>query len=424
MQRRTRTPDTTKPSRGKVRYVPAILAVSVLLATACGASKDETTAPSDRPAETTTTDVKGAHAEDPAFAGTLRPVIEQELRDNAIPGAVVLIDKGGEGRWVESFGTATVGTDVPPEPTDYFRVGSNTKTMTATVILQLVEEGEIGLDDPVAKYHAGVPNGDTMTIAQLLAMRSGLPNYTDHPSFLQDPLKAWQPEELLALSFAKPVNFAPGAEFEYSNTNYILLGLIIEQVTRCRRRRCSGSASSSRSDSPTPRFLRSATTRSRPPPPWLHVPHRRCDARHDQVDARAAGRGLRRHAAADRRHRLEPVARLDRGLRDLDRRGHGGVHQEARGRRPPRRGDPAARLDSIQPIDPARPNGPGYGLGLARISPNLIGHDGQIPGFTTLAVHDPAIDLTVVILTNLYELPTGSLPIVPFLAPIVDVFYG
>ena len=82
------------------------------------------------------------------------------------------------------------------------------------------------------------------------------------------------------------------------------------------------------------------------------------------------------------------------------------------------------RLDSIQPIDPTRPNGPGYGLGLARISPNLIGHDGQIPGFTTLAVHDPAIDLTVVILTNLYELPTGSLPIVPFLAPIVDVFYG
>jgi len=82
------------------------------------------------------------------------------------------------------------------------------------------------------------------------------------------------------------------------------------------------------------------------------------------------------------------------------------------------------RLDSIQPIDPDRPDGPGYGYGLARIPPNLIGHDGQIPGYVTLAVYDPDIDLLVVVLTNLYETPAQKLPAVQLLKPVVDLFYG
>ena len=82
------------------------------------------------------------------------------------------------------------------------------------------------------------------------------------------------------------------------------------------------------------------------------------------------------------------------------------------------------RLNSINPVDPTKPNGSGYGLGLARIAPNLIGHDGQIPGYTTLAVYDPHIDLLVVILTNLYETPAQKLPVAPLLSPIVDLFYG
>ena len=106
--------------------------------------------------------------------------------------------------------------------------------MTAAVILQLAQEGKLSLDDPVSKYVPGVPNGDNITIAELLEMRSGLYNYTNAPeisaSMDDDPTKVWTPDELLAIAFAHPPNFPPGTAYEYNNTNYVLLGLIIEKV--------------------------------------------------------------------------------------------------------------------------------------------------------------------------------------------------
>ena len=106
--------------------------------------------------------------------------------------------------------------------------------MTAAVIVQLAQEGKLSLDDPVSKYVPGVPNGDNITIAELLKMRSGLYNYTDAPKFWaildRDPTKVWSPAELLAIAFTHPPNFPPGTGFHYSNTNYALLGLIAEKV--------------------------------------------------------------------------------------------------------------------------------------------------------------------------------------------------
>jgi D-alanyl-D-alanine carboxypeptidase len=106
--------------------------------------------------------------------------------------------------------------------------------MTAAVILQLAQEGKLRLSDPVSKYVPGVPNGDNITIAQLLEMRSGLYNYTNGPelsaSIDRDPTKVWTPAELLAIAFADPPNFPPGTKYEYNNTNYVLLGLIAEKV--------------------------------------------------------------------------------------------------------------------------------------------------------------------------------------------------
>src|SRR5262249_28790869 len=125
--------------------------------------------------------------------------------------------------------------DKPMSLGDYFRIGSNTKTMTSTVILQLVEEGKLKLDDPIAKYIPGVPNGDKVTITNLSEMRSGLYSYSFDPAFNatldKDPQKAWTPEELLKIAFSHPVNGPPGQTFDYSNTNIILLGLVIEKLT-------------------------------------------------------------------------------------------------------------------------------------------------------------------------------------------------
>ena len=106
--------------------------------------------------------------------------------------------------------------------------------MTAAVIMQLAQEGKLSLDDPVSKYVPGVPNGDRITIAELLEMRSGLYNYTDAPevsaSLDRDPTKVWTPAEVLAIAFAHPPNFPPGTAYEYNNTNYALLGLVAEKV--------------------------------------------------------------------------------------------------------------------------------------------------------------------------------------------------
>jgi D-alanyl-D-alanine carboxypeptidase len=107
--------------------------------------------------------------------------------------------------------------------------------MTAAVILQLVQEGKLRLEDPVAKYRPEVPNGQNITIAQMLEMRSGLFSYTFDETFEArldaEPEYMWRPGELLGIAFAHPPSFTPGAGYEYSNTNTVLLGLRIEQLT-------------------------------------------------------------------------------------------------------------------------------------------------------------------------------------------------
>jgi D-alanyl-D-alanine carboxypeptidase len=103
------------------------------------------------------------------------------------------------------------------------------------VILKLVEQGKLGLDDPVSRFVPGVPNGVAITIRELAGMRSGLANYSALPAFQQalvaDPTRSWTTSQLLEYAFAAPPNFEPGARYEYSNTNTVLLGQVIEAVT-------------------------------------------------------------------------------------------------------------------------------------------------------------------------------------------------
>jgi D-alanyl-D-alanine carboxypeptidase len=89
------------------------------------------------------------------------------MQDNVIPGSVVLIASPDQGDWAGAFGTGTLGEEAPLTVGDHFRIGSNTKTMTSTVILQLVQEGAMALDDPIGKYIQNVPNGDQITIREL-----------------------------------------------------------------------------------------------------------------------------------------------------------------------------------------------------------------------------------------------------------------
>src|SRR4051794_10004536 len=174
-------------------------------------------------------------AKQPAYAATLSTELPAAMKANAIPGIAVLIDSPTKGDWSDTFGTAEIGKQVPMKMSDLFRIGSNTKTMTSTVILQLVEEGKLKLNDPIGKFVPGVPNGKKIAIRELAEMRSGLYSYSFDPGFNKtldtQPKKAWTPQELLKIAFSHKPNFAPNAQYEYSNTNIVLLGVVIEKLT-------------------------------------------------------------------------------------------------------------------------------------------------------------------------------------------------
>jgi D-alanyl-D-alanine carboxypeptidase len=117
-----------------------------------------------------------------------------------------------------------------------FRVGSITKSFVGTLVLQLAAEGRLSLDDTVERWLPGrVPNGDRITVRQLLNHTSGLFNYTDDvrlfEPYLTDFAHVWTPFELLTIAVGHQPVFAPGADWSYSNTGYILLGLIVEEAT-------------------------------------------------------------------------------------------------------------------------------------------------------------------------------------------------
>jgi D-alanyl-D-alanine carboxypeptidase len=148
---------------------------------------------------------------------------------------MVYVNVPGQGTWTTALGIGNLASRQPMQVNNFMRIGSLTKTFTATVILQLVDQGKLGLDDPVSKYQPEVPNGAHITIRELLNMTSGLFTYDDDEgwtqAFLADPYRVWTPEELLAIAFKHPPVFAPGKGWYYDNTNYILLGLIMEQLT-------------------------------------------------------------------------------------------------------------------------------------------------------------------------------------------------
>ncbi len=118
---------------------------------------------------------------------------------------------------------------------NHFRVGSITKTFTVTAILQLADAKKLRLDDAVSKYLPFVPNGETITLRMLANMTSGLYPYTFDKAWVQELLKnpdrVWKPRELVDVAFKHPMDFKPGTQWEYCNTNTVLLSMVIEQVT-------------------------------------------------------------------------------------------------------------------------------------------------------------------------------------------------
>ena len=159
----------------------------------------------------------------------------QQIVKDGVPGAIGLMRNGSQVT-VTASGLADVATHTPMTAADRVRVGSLTKTFVATVVLQLEAEHVLRISDTVAQWLPGlVPGGAGITIQELLQHTSGLYAYTSDPGFQQafaaDPTRVWQPAELVRIAVAHPPLFPPGTSWGYSNTDYILLGMIIQKAT-------------------------------------------------------------------------------------------------------------------------------------------------------------------------------------------------
>ncbi len=153
-----------------------------------------------------------------------------------IPGAVVGVWVPGKGEFVKAFGYANLAPRVAMATADHFRIGSNTKTFVATVLLQLVDEKKLALDDTIAHFGLGVtvPNADTITVRELAEMRSGIIDMYAVPGVQKEKESVWasrSPKQWVNFAGTQPPLFAPGTKYNYSNTNWFILGLIIEKVT-------------------------------------------------------------------------------------------------------------------------------------------------------------------------------------------------
>ncbi|MGG7570851.1 serine hydrolase domain-containing protein [Streptomyces sirii] len=179
----------------------------------------------------------GALAPPAASAAASPDTVQQGLNalvhTDGLPAALASV-KNHDGRartYTAGVGDLATGSKVPRD--GQVRIGSNTKTFTAVVVLQLVGAKKIGLDAPVDTYLPGLVRGEgidgrRITVRQLLQHTSGLPDYVKH---LGDDVRYYDPRDLLDIALQHKADFAPGTKWEYSNTNYVLAGLIIQKVT-------------------------------------------------------------------------------------------------------------------------------------------------------------------------------------------------
>ncbi|MFF3111294.1 serine hydrolase domain-containing protein [Kitasatospora sp. NPDC057904] len=174
----------------------------------------------------------------------VQKVLDRAVAEGGLPGAVAEV-RDGHRHWYGGAGVADTATGRARHTQDRFRIGSTTKTFVATVVLQLAAEGRLSLDDSVDRWLPGVVDGpgyqpDRITVRQLLNHTSGVFNYVmdedvqrkaGGPAFLRHRFDDYTPAQLVGIAMHHRPDFAPGTGWTYSDTNYVLAGLIVERAT-------------------------------------------------------------------------------------------------------------------------------------------------------------------------------------------------
>jgi D-alanyl-D-alanine carboxypeptidase len=385
----------------------AIMMCAAIVAAGCSSTPSTTTDSGTK--VTTTGSASASPALKPIDQAALQKVVEKSAKDMLVPGAVVAI-RTPQGDYSAAVGTTELGKQIPPDVNTHFRIASNSKTMTAALIVLLAQDGKLKFSDPVSVYVPDVPNGNDITVADLLKMRSGLYNYTNAPEFSArmdaDPAKAWTPQDVLAIAFAHPPNAAPNTEYEYNNTNYALLGLIAEKaggrpLAEQLRDRLFGPFGLQQTSLP-------AVGDTAIPSPYSHgymyggSAFAMVDDPYpaDMKEAARAGtlkpidytnqNSSYAHAAGGVISTADNVTAWIRALVSGEVF-NADYKQEW--------------LDSVQAEDPDNPDGQKYGYGISyqRFSPTaaMYYHGGEMPGFNSFMGYDPDNDVSLVVWTNL-----------------------
>ncbi|HKA88875.1 MAG TPA: serine hydrolase domain-containing protein [Haliangiales bacterium] len=161
-----------------------------------------------------------------ASAARIDAAAVKEVKDGAVAGVSVAVARGGEVTFAAGWGLASLDPPIPAGADTRYRIQSIAKLLTAVAALKLVEDGRLALADPVARWFPGLPAG--VTVRHLLTHTSGLADFWKLEPYKRSPPE--RPVDVVPLVAAAPPNFAPGTRFDYANTNFLLLGLIVERV--------------------------------------------------------------------------------------------------------------------------------------------------------------------------------------------------
>jgi CubicO group peptidase (beta-lactamase class C family) len=168
---------------------------------------------------------------DPALKGRIDRIANQVLEQTGVPSASVAVVKGGKLAYTHAYGKARLDPATPATPEMRYSIGSISKQFTAAAILLLQEDGKLSLDDAVGKYVPGLTRGNEVTIRQILSHTSGYQDYWPEDYVMTPMLKPETAQQIIDTWGKKPLDFEPGTQWQYSNTNFVIAGRIVETIT-------------------------------------------------------------------------------------------------------------------------------------------------------------------------------------------------
>lgn len=377
---------SSSPASGSSATSSSASPSSSASATASSAGSSSASASS---AASTTSAGQAAVTLDDATKAILDAAFDEGVAATGVAGVAASVWIGDQ-VWTRSAGVRDLETKQAFVPDEHVRIASITKSYTATAVLQLVDQGALTLEDTLEQYVPGIANGDKITVADMLGMRSGVFDYTSDPTFGKDfdadPTLPWSDEQTLAIIKANPPAFAPGEKVVYADSNYALLGMIMQQVTGKPPGQVITENVIAKLDLPGTSY---PTGVSIPDPhPTGYVPD-----------------------VADPSEPFDNAAKPPRVVNDLnpavagtagamisrmaDLRVWAGELTDGSLLKPETQ---EARLSAIKKLDGQQINF-GYGLGIIGLN-EFLGHDGAIYGFSSAAFRRPQTDTTIVIVAN------------------------